>query len=188
MGDVIDIVPYLNINIHECSGCKLKDYRTQVVLGSGNPEASIMLIGCTPGEEEDEMGIPFIGRAGLLLNKALLKAGLHRSDIYMTHICKCRPPSNRNPEVSEVDACLPWLRAEVEEIQPKIIGTFGTFATQVFLAEVTEISKARGKVHMYEKLPIFPMYHPNDIMRNMNSQMERDFYKDILKLKEEGEK
>src|SRR5438309_3530824 len=125
-----------------CEKCKLSKTRTQVVYGIGNPNADLMFIGEAPGRDEDVKGEPFVGRAGQLLTDIIKAMKLTRDDVYIANVIKCRPPENRNPEPDELDACRPFIKRQIELIQPKVIVTLGKFALQSLLEKGFSITAA----------------------------------------------
>ncbi|MDD2229866.1 MAG: uracil-DNA glycosylase [Candidatus Cloacimonetes bacterium] len=151
-----------------CTKCPLNVGRIRFVYGEGNPEATAMLIGEAPGEKENISGRPFVGAAGQLLDKMLLAINLHRSDIYITNIVKCRPPGNRNPEASERLACMPYLVEQIQIIQPKILLIMGLVAAQTLLDNTNTLQWHRDKVHEFMGIPAFVTYHPAALLRNSN--------------------
>lgn len=155
--------PYKN-----CQMCPLGSLgRKSIVFGEGNPGAKLMLIGEGPGQKEDELCRPFVGRSGQLLTKVLEAIGLSRKDVFITNVVKCRPPNNRKPLPNESDTCTKLLLfQQVKIIRPKAICTLGSAATQKLLGEGIKITKIRGKIFTKEKLIIIPTYHPAYILRN----------------------
>ncbi len=148
-------------SILTCRGCSLYRTRTHLVFGRGNSGAKIMLVGEAPGREEDLEGRPFVGAAGKLLAQELAKAGLKDEDIYIANVLKCRPPGNRNPLPEEIEACLPYLKRQIEILHPRIICSLGKFATQVLLSTQQGITSLRGKPQLYEEdIIIIPTLHP----------------------------
>ena len=149
-----------------CPRCRLAETRRHVVFGEGRADADVMVVGEAPGQDEDRSGRPFVGRAGKLLDLLLLSAGWPREQVYICNVLKCRPPQNRNPQPDEVDACSPYLLRQVELVAPRVILTFGNFATQTLLGTDAPISRLRGRVHQYRGLPLVPTYHPAACLRN----------------------
>jgi uracil-DNA glycosylase family 4 len=141
---------------------------TNIVYGEGDPNAEIMLIGEAPGQKEDELGRPFVGRSGQLLTKTLQEAGLSRNDVFITNVVKCRPPNNRTPTALEVAVYKKFLLLpEIKIIQPKLIITLGSIALKALLDDITlSITKARGKLYKRNDILIMPTYHPAYILRN----------------------
>ena len=160
-------------DIGDCTRCKLHTLgRTQVVFGVGNPDADLMFVGEAPGADEDEQGIPFIGRAGQLLTKIIEAINLRRDDVYIANIIKCRPPQNRNPEPDEVASCEPFLFRQIDVIKPKVIVALGKYAAQTLLRRDTPISRLRGKVFDYRGAKLVPTFHPAYLLRNPSSKRE----------------
>lgn len=154
--------------IKDCPDCPLKETRTHFVFGDGNESADIMFIGEAPGRDEDLQGIPFVGRAGQLLNKLLAHIMLTRSDVYITNILKCRPPNNRDPLPEEVETCIPYLHRQIEIIQPKLLVALGRVAAQNLLNTGESLTKMRKKIWRYKNIPLFVTFHPAYILRNNN--------------------
>jgi DNA polymerase len=152
--------------IGDCKRCKLHTGRKQIVFGAGNPSPDLLFIGEGPGAEEDEQGIPFVGRAGQLLTKMIEAMGLNRDQVYIANVVKCRPPGNRNPEPDEISACSPFLENQIEVLRPKVICTLGTFASQTLLKTGQKISNLRGRFHVYKGIPVMPTFHPAYLLRN----------------------
>ncbi|MGZ8622909.1 MAG: uracil-DNA glycosylase [Actinomycetota bacterium] len=147
-----------------CTRCKLADGRTQVVFGTGSPDADLMFIGEGPGFHEDRLGEPFVGAAGQLLNRMLGEIGLDRADVYIANVVKCRPPGNRDPEPDEIETCTPWLIEQISLIQPEVIVTLGNFATKFVLNTTTGITRLRGEIHEWHGRTVIPTFHPAAIL------------------------
>ena len=156
----------------KCNKCPLYLTRTNLVFSDGFPGAKIMLIGEAPGADEDASGIPFVGRAGKLLNQFLEQAGINRkNDIYIANILKCRPPQNRTPIPSEKEACFEFLKAQIDIIQPKVIILCGSCAMSMFMDKTQPISKVRGQWFNYnEKTKMIPIFHPSYLLRNHSTE------------------
>ena len=169
----------LGHSLKDCQRCRLSSGRTQVVFGTGNPNASIMFVGEAPGFYEDKQGIPFVGAAGKLLNELLDSAGLSRTDIYIANVIKCRPPDNRDPLPDEVDTCKPFLFQQIEPIKPKVVCTLGNFAMQTLLGKKVGIMKMRGQVFQVQDFFVFPLLHPAAALHqgNLNEPLREDFRK-----------
>jgi DNA polymerase len=150
-----------------CQKCALARTRTQVVVGTGHPDADLMFVGEAPGYHEDRQGAPFVGQAGKVLESLLGSIGLARPQVYIANVLKCRPPGNRNPEPDEVAQCEPFLRRQVELLQPKIIVAMGRFAVQSLLGTTDAIGKLRGQRHQYAGVPVVVTYHPAYLLRNL---------------------
>jgi uracil-DNA glycosylase len=147
-----------------CIACQLHQTRTQVVFGAGNADADLMFIGEAPGADEDRLGLPFVGRAGKLLDTLLGEIGLERTDVFIANTLKCRPPNNRDPYPNEIESCSGYLRRQVELIQPKVICTLGNFSTKLLRADPTGISRLHGRDEVRtigtRAIRLLPMYHP----------------------------
>jgi len=166
-----------------CEKCNLSKTRTQVVYGVGNPNANLMFIGEAPGRDEDLKGEPFVGRAGQLLTDIIKAMKLTRDDVYIANVIKCRPPENRNPEPDELEACRPYIRRQVEIIQPKVIVTLGRFALQSLTEKAYGISAARGQWLEYNGVKVMPTYHPAYLLRTPSAKKE--VWADMKKVMEE---
>ncbi len=169
-----------------CEKCELSRGRTKVVFGVGNETARLMFVGEAPGRDEDIQGIPFVGRAGQLLDKILAAAGIDRDDVYIGNIIKCRPPNNRTPLTNEIEACIPYLAKQVEFIKPTIICTLGLPATQTLLGIRGSMGGLRGKIYRSEDLRVIPTYHPAAALRD--PKYKRPIWEDILLIKREYER
>ncbi len=152
--------------IGDCQRCKLARGRKNLVFGVGNSRAELVFVGEGPGEEEDNQGIPFVGRAGQLLTKMIEAMGFARSEVYICNVVKCRPPNNRNPEPDEIEACEGFLRAQLSSLKPKIIVTLGKFAAQTLLRDATPISRLRGSWREYCGVKLMPTFHPAYLLRS----------------------
>jgi DNA polymerase len=155
-----------NTKICGCLKCPLGATRTNFVFGSGNANADIMVIGEAPGADEDEQGLPFVGRAGQLLTKILESVELQRDDVYICNILKCRPPNNRKPLASETDQCEPYLWKQIELIKPKFILALGLTAANTLLKNKESMTQLRGRIHDYQGIRTIVTYHPAALLRN----------------------
>jgi DNA polymerase len=151
--------------VRGCRLCALCETRTQTVFGTGSVQARLMVIGEAPGAEEDRQGEPFVGRAGMLLNSMLRAAGFERGQVWITNILKCRPPNNRDPSHEESDRCLPYLRRQVELLNPEVILCVGRIAAQRLLGSEQTIGRMRGRVHDLAGVPVVVTYHPAYLLR-----------------------
>ena len=149
----------------DCTKCRLSGGRTQVVYGTGNPDADLMFIGEGPGYYEDKQGEPFVGAAGQLLNKMLEEIGVRRADVRITNVILCRPPGNRDPMPDEVETCTPWLREQIALVDPRVIVTLGNFASRFMLDKPVSISRVRGQRFPFEGRTVIPTFHPAAILR-----------------------
>lgn len=152
--------------VAHCTACKLSATRTQGVLGMGDRNADWLIVGEAPGEEEDAQGEPFVGQAGKLLDAMLASIGLARGDnVYLANVLKSYPPGNRDPGPDEVAACRPYLLAQIELIQPKLILALGRVAAQNLLDTDDAIGRLRGQVHTFQGVPLVATYHPAYLLR-----------------------
>jgi uracil-DNA glycosylase family 4 len=147
-----------------CTKCRLAEGRTQVVFGSGHPQADLMFVGEAPGFHEDKQGVPFVGQAGKLLDKLLAGIGLTRSDVFVANVIKCRPPGNRDPLPDEIQACENHLWKQIELIQPKVVATLGNFATKLLSGRPLGITRVHGQEQETmlggNRVVLYPLYHP----------------------------
>jgi uracil-DNA glycosylase family 4 len=154
--------------VASCRACKLCSTRRNTVFGVGDLQADWLVVGEAPGENEDLQGEPFVGQAGKLLDNMLKALGLSRREkVYIANVLKCRPPGNRNPEPEEVSQCEPFLRRQVQLLQPKIIVAMGRFAVQSLLGTTEAIGKLRGQRHAYAGVPVIVTYHPAYLLRSL---------------------
>lgn len=164
-----DTLDNFALEISECRKCKvLASGRKQIVFGSGNPNADVVVVGEAPGADEDEQGKPFVGRAGKLLTDILKAINFTREEIFICNILKCRPPDNRNPLPDEIENCEPYLFKQLEMIKPKLILAVGTFASQTLLRSKEPLGKLRGRFHEYKGIKMMVTYHPAALLRNPN--------------------
>lgn len=178
----------LHAALANCQRCKLSKQRTNLVFGVGNPNADLMFVGEGPGEDEDLQGEPFVGKAGQLLTKIINAMGFAREDVYIANVVKCRPPENRNPELDEIETCMPFLKKQIELVQPKIIMCLGKFAAQTVLNTQMSITKMRGEFQTVNDILIMPAFHPAYLLRTpaMKRIMWEDCKKVVAKLEEMG--
>ncbi|MDR2862186.1 MAG: uracil-DNA glycosylase [Syntrophobacterales bacterium] len=167
-------------DMENCQRCPLHEGRKNVVFGSGNPQASLVFIGEAPGADEDQQGLPFVGRAGQLLTKIIEAMGFKREDVYIANILKCRPPNNRNPRPAEIQVCEPFLVQQLKAISPKIICALGTFAAQTLLKREVPITVLRGKFYDYHDIALMPTYHPAYLLRNPSAK--RQVWEDVQQI------
>ena len=163
--------------ISNCKGCKLCNNRTNIVFGVGNINSKIMFIGEGPGADEDAQGIPFVGKAGKLMDNAFEILGINRDEIYIANIVKCRPPNNRDPQEDEVKACINYLRNQVMIIKPRIIVLLGRIALQNILGNEYKITSSRGKWIEKKGIYYMPTWHPAALLRDETKKM--NFIKDL---------
>ena len=165
----------------DCQKCRLCEGRTHIVPGEGNPNAQIMFIGEGPGQEEDRLGRPFVGRSGELLTRMIHAIGMERSEVYICNVVKCRPPRNRNPEPDEAAACLNYLRAQVALVRPKIVVLLGKVACQYTLKEDVFVTRDHGKWYERKGVWFMPTFHPSALLRDPTKK--RDAWDDFQKIR-----
>jgi DNA polymerase len=154
--------------VRECAACALCKQRKQAVFGVGNTAADWLFIGEGPGADEDELGDPFVGQAGKLLDSMLAAIGIARGrEVYIANVVKCRPPGNRTPTPEEAAACAPYLDRQIELVKPRLIVALGKSAVQRLLGTDASIASLRGKVHRYRQTPLVVTYHPAYLLRNL---------------------
>ena len=168
--------------VRTCTRCRLAETRTNAVPGEGSPDTEVVLIGEGPGQNEDRLGRPFIGRAGDLLTKLLASIEWPRQDVFITNVVKCRPPNNRDPEPDEVAACAPYLRRQLEILDPALIVTLGRHSMARFMpgARISQVHGTAGPVDPASgatDATVFAMYHPAAALRS--TEVERQSYDDI---------
>lgn len=154
----------LEAEVSSCTRCPLHATRTQAVFGAGDPDADLMFVGEAPGFHEDQQGVPFVGQAGKLLDKLLAGIGLTRSDVYIANVLKSRPPGNRDPLPTEIEACEGYLFRQIELIQPKVVSTLGNFATKLLSGKPLGITRVHGREQPTtlggRRVLLYPIYHP----------------------------
>ncbi len=169
--------------VSECTRCPLHEGRTKAVFGAGNSDADLMFVGEAPGAEEDRQGLPFVGRAGQLLNQLLEGIGMKREDAFIANILKSRPPGNRDPHPEEIDACWPYLERQISLIEPRVIATLGNFATKKITGSQTGITRVRGTPQVHpiggRTVFVFPLLHPAAALRtpSLVDTLREDFAK-----------
>lgn len=172
----------LESSILNCQKCRLCQNRTKIVFGIGNKNADIMFIGEGPGADEDKQGIPFVGKAGKLMDRAFEGLGIERGNVYIANIVKCRPPSNRVPEDDEASACLNYLRNQVILVKPKIIVLLGSTALKNILGKEYSITSARGSWLERKGIIYMPTWHPAALLRDETKKIE--FWNDLKQVVE----
>lgn len=161
-----------------CSACPLAEGRTNVVFGAGSPEAQVLIVGEAPGRQEDETGVPFVGRSGQLLVRLLAEVELSREDVYIANVVKCRPPENRDPRPDEIDACKGYLKRQIEIIDPIVVITLGNFSTKLLLQTTTGITRMRGRAYDWWGRFLVPTFHPAAALRG-GQRVEDDIREDL---------
>ncbi len=159
---------HLKKTVLACERCDLAKTRKTVVFGEGNPKADIVFVGEAPGEEEDNQGRPFVGRAGKLLDQLIERIGVDRNDVFICNVLKCRPPGNRDPEPQEAASCKEYLLAQLDIIRPRVICTLGRHAYNTLLEVDAPISRIRGKMTTFRGIPLLPTYHPSYLLRSQS--------------------
>lgn len=169
----------LEKDVQECTKCNLHQTRRNVVLERGNREADLLFIGEAPGANEDELGKPFVGQAGKLLDMALFSMGIYENDIYICNIVKCRPPNNQNPTAEQAGTCHEYLKKQIEFVKPKVIVLLGSIALHYVISDEMSITKVRGTWLQYDGIDVMPTYHPAALLRDESKKIW--MWKDIKK-------
>lgn len=169
-------------DLGDCRRCKLAPSRRNIVFGAGNPRADLMFVGEAPGADEDEQGLPFVGRAGQLLTRIIEAIDMRREDVYICNILKCRPPGNRNPDADEIASCEPFLLRQIAAIRPKVICALGTFGAQTLLRTREPISRLRGQFIEYRGAQLMATFHPAYLLRNPGEK--RKVWEDVQKIRD----
>lgn len=171
-GDKNSALNVIREDIGDCTRCRLHKGRNQLVFGTGDVDADIMFVGEGPGADEDEQGLPFVGRAGQLLNNMIQAMGLKREDVYIANVVKCRPPGNRTPERDECDTCSPFLMRQIEVIKPKIIVALGAVAAKNLLGLNDSMANLRGQIYDFKNTKLAVTYHPAYLLRDPRQKSE----------------
>jgi len=163
--------------IASCKKCRLAENRTQTVPGDGGLFARLVFVGEAPGYYEDQQGIPFVGKAGRLLDRLLANIGMTRDNVFICNVVKCRPPGNRDPLPDEIEACEPFLLRQLDLLKPLVICALGRYATQTLLRTKEGINRLRGSFYLYHDIPLLPTFHPASVLRNPSQleQVQGDF-------------
>jgi uracil-DNA glycosylase len=191
----IDMLSAMSARVSVCVKCPhLAATRTQTVFGVGNPDAELMFVGEAPGADEDRQGEPFVGRAGQLLTKIIETMGYRRGDVYIANILKCRPDTpgqqfgNRPPTPNEMETCLPFLREQIDIIQPRVLVALGATAVEGLLGMRSSMSRLRGAWHDFNGTPLMITYHPAYLLRNQSPAEKRKVWEDMLAVLEKLER
>lgn len=166
----------------KCERCELHKTRTNLVFGTGDPTSKVLLVGEAPGKNEDLTGVPFVGRAGALLDTLLLAAGIGRENVYIANILKCRPPDNRDPFPEETAACIGWLRAQYKALSPKIVVCLGRIAAKQLIREDFSITREHGLIYEKSGVKMTAIFHPAALLRNPSYKPLT--FEDLLKIKQ----
>lgn len=167
----------------DCKKCQLHKRRTNLVFGSGDPDAKLMFIGEAPGEDEDLQGLPFVGRAGQLLTKMIEAIGMQRKDVYIANILKCRPPNNRSPLPEEISSCSNFVMEQIIFLRPRVICALGKFSAQFMLKSEAPITSLRGRFYDIDGVKVMPTFHPAYLLRNPDAK--RFVWEDLKKIRDE---
>lgn len=172
--------------VSACSSCRLCERRIKAVPGFGAERPDVLVVGEGPGADEDVSGIPFVGKAGQYLDKWLDAVGMSRHrDCFIANVVKCRPPGNRDPQSDEIEACIPFLRRQIEILRPRMILTVGRIAAQTLIGDEAPLGRLRGKTYRFNGIPLIPTYHPSGVLRDPS--LRRAVWDDLKRLKEELE-
>ena len=174
--------PKFSEELEDCRKCRLCEHRSHIVPGEGNPNAALMFIGEGPGQEEDRLGRPFVGRSGELLTRMIHAIGIERSDVYICNVVKCRPPNNRQPTPEEMAACLPHLRGQVALVRPRVILLLGATAVAAVLGPDERITRCRGRWFERKGTHIIATYHPSALLRDPSKK--RAAWEDLQSLRQ----
>jgi uracil-DNA glycosylase len=183
-----DTLPKIVADIGDCRRCRLSEQRTKIVFGSGNEQARLVFVGEGPGADEDEQGLPFVGRAGQLLTQMIdntaSKEGIpiRRSDVYICNVVKCRPPENRTPQPDEMEICGEFLFRQLMTIRPKAICALGSTAAKALLNTKDGVTRLRGHWHKWRDIPVMVTYHPSYLLRPYNLNAKREAWEDLKKV------
>jgi DNA polymerase len=167
--------------VQSCTRCPLHETRTKAVFGAGDADADLMFVGEAPGADEDRQGLPFVGRAGQLLNQMLEGIGMSREDVFIANVLKSRPPGNRDPQPLEIEACRPYLFEQIRLIEPRVVCTLGNFATKLLTASPAGITRVRGTPQVHElgghTVFLLPLFHPAAALRtpSVKETLRADF-------------
>ena len=179
----------LRTKVLACTKCpNLVAFRHSVVFGVGNPNAELMFVGEAPGADEDRQGEPFVGRAGELLTKIIQTMGYQRSEVYIANVLKCRPdipegaPGNRQPTATEMETCLPYLREQIQLIQPKAMVALGATAMRGLFGKEEPMNQMRGRWHLFGAIPVMATFHPSYLLRNQALSVKRKVWEDMLQV------
>ncbi|WP_028389489.1 uracil-DNA glycosylase [Legionella fairfieldensis] len=164
-----------------CTRCSLHKTRSQTVFARGNAQAKLMIIGEAPGFYEDKQGLPFVGKAGGLLNQMLSSVGMGEEDVYIANVLKCRPPDNRDPAPEEIVHCSAYLTRQIELVKPRLLLALGRFAGQFLLNKALPLNQLRKTIHCYKNIPFMVSYHPAYLLRNPKDKKKS--YADLLAVK-----
>jgi uracil-DNA glycosylase, family 4 len=183
-----DTLAVIRESMGECTRCRLHEARKKIVFGSGNENARLVFVGEGPGADEDEQGVPFVGRAGQLLTQMIEGTAkreglsLERKDVYICNVVKCRPPENRTPQPDEMEICGEFLFRQISVIQPKAICALGSTAAKAILGTKEGVTKLRGKWHKWRDIPVMVTFHPSYLLRPYNQEAKKEAWEDLKKV------
>jgi len=180
-----DTLAKISEDIGDCRRCRLCEGRSKIVFGSGNENARLVFVGEGPGADEDAQGLPFVGRAGQLLTQMIentaAKEGIpiHRADVYICNVVKCRPPENRAPQPDEMEICGQFLSRQLMALRPRAICALGSTAAKALLATKDGVTRMRGRWHKWRDIPVMVTYHPSYLLRAYNQSAKREAWEDL---------
>jgi len=180
--DLPDDLGTLARMVSECRKCGLCETRTNTVFADGSARARLVFIGEAPGRDEDLKGLPFVGRAGQLLDKMITAIDLKREEVYICNVLKCRPPENRTPAPGEVEQCLPYLEQQLAILKPALLCALGLSAVQALLKTKASMTSLRGRTFEYKGIPLIPTYHPAALLRNPG--LKREAWEDLQRVRD----
>ena len=170
--DRISALRIIREEIGECTRCALHKGRHKIVFADGSPEARLMFVGEGPGADEDAQGLPFVGKAGQLLNNMIAAMGLKREEVYIANVVKCRPPGNRTPEPEEANTCVPFLFQQIDVVRPEVIVALGATASTYLLGQRQPLAGLRGRIHSCRGSRLIVTYHPAFLLRDPRQKKE----------------
>jgi len=188
LGPDHDNLAKISEDIGDCKRCRLHEGRNRIVFGSGNEQARLVFVGEGPGADEDEQGLPFVGRAGQLLTQMIegtaQKEGIpiKREDVYICNVVKCRPPENRTPQPDEMEICGEFLYRQLEVIRPRAICALGSIAVKALLGTKEGVMKLRGKWLKWRDIPLIVTYHPSYLLRQYNQNAKKEAWEDLKRV------
>jgi len=188
LGPDHDNLAKISEDIGDCKRCRLHEGRNKIVFGSGNEQAKLVFVGEGPGADEDEQGLPFVGRAGQLLTQMIegtaQKEGIpiKREDVYICNVVKCRPPENRTPQPDEMEICGEFLYRQLEAIRPRAICALGSIAVKALLGTKEGVMKLRGKWLKWRDIPLIVTYHPSYLLRQYNQNAKKEAWEDLKRV------
>ena len=168
----VEALRIIREEIGDCTRCALHKGRNKLVFADGDPDARLMFVGEGPGADEDAQGLPFVGRAGQLLNNMIAAMGLKREEVYIANVVKCRPPGNRTPEPEEANTCSPFLFRQIDVVRPEVLVALGATAATYLLGQRQPLAGLRGRVHRFRETKLIVTYHPAFLLRDPRQKKE----------------